>query len=137
MKNLFFFLSLSLLLLIACNSVKEKNCTMEYRMLTISVRDSLSRPILLSQYHVKKVNTGEIIDFKQEDPYSDSISRLNGVYILLADSKIGMTSQNGTEFEFYGLTSDSVVVSEKYIVGNDGCHVETRSGKTEIMISSR
>ncbi|MFH1295792.1 MAG: hypothetical protein ABIJ04_00765 [Bacteroidota bacterium] len=104
-------------------------------MLTISIKDTESKPVLLSQYFVKKTSSGEIIDFSQENPYLDSINRIQGIYFLFTDGNMGMTSRHGTEFEFHGLIGATEVVNEGYIIGNDECHVLLLSGKTEIVIS--
>ena len=105
-------------------------CTQEYRMLTITVKDTASKPVILSTYFVKKTTTGEIIDYSRED----SIYRIQGIYFICTDGKMGMTSKEGTEFEFHGILGTTEVVNEKYLIGNDACHVKMLSGKTEIVI---
>jgi hypothetical protein len=109
-------------------------CTMEYRILTVSVRDIYANPVILSDYSVRKTSTGEIIDFSGEDPYFDSIYRLQGLYIICTDGKMQMTSQQGTGFEFHGTLDSTEVINEKYIIGNDECHVLMISGQPEIVI---
>ena len=104
---------------------------MEYRTLTISIKDTASRPVLLSKYFVKKTSTGEIIDYSKDD----SIDRTHGIYIVCTDGKMGITSRSGTEFEFHGILGTTEIVNEKYLIGNDQCHVKMLSGKTEIIIS--
>jgi hypothetical protein len=116
-----------------CSCKRDKGiiCTMEYRTLTISIKDTASKPVLLSKYFVKKTSTGEIIDYSKDD----SIDRIHGIYIVCTDGKMGMTSRNGTEFEFHGILGTTEIVNEKYLIGNDQCHVKMLSGKTEIVIS--
>jgi hypothetical protein len=48
---------------------------------------------------------------------------------------MGMTSRSGTEFEFHGILGTTEIVNEKYLIGNDQCHVKMLFGKTEIVIS--
>jgi hypothetical protein len=110
-------------------------CTTEYRMLTVTIRDSQSNPVILSNYFVKKSSTGEIIDFSLEDPYLDSINRLQGIYFLCTDGMMDITSKNGTGFEFHGISDSSEIVNEKYLIGNDECHVFILSGQTNIVIT--
>ena len=100
-------------------------------MLTISIKDTVSKPVILSSYFVKETSTGEIIDYSKDD----SIYRIYGIYFVCTDGKMGMTSKNGTEFVFHGILGGVEVVNEKYIIGNDECHVKMLSGKTEIIIS--
>jgi hypothetical protein len=109
-------------------------CTEEYRMLTVTIKDSQSNPVILSDYFVKKTSTGEIIDFSHEEPFMDSINRVQGIYFLCTDGKMGMTSKSGTEFEFHGILDTTEIVNEKYLIGNDQCHIILLSGKTTIVI---
>jgi hypothetical protein len=110
-------------------------CTTEYRMLTVTIKDSQSNPVILNDYFVKKTSTGEIIDFSQEDPFMDSINRIQGIYLLSTDGKMDMISGNGTEFEFHGILDTTEIVNEKYIIGKDQCHVMMVSGQTSIVIT--
>ena len=108
-------------------------CTEEYRMLTVSVIDSNSIPVNLGWYKVRKKSTGEILDFSVEDPYMDSINRLQGIYTIFTDGKMSMTTKEGMEFEFLVMQASLPVVLESYVIGKDDCHVLLRSGKTEII----
>jgi hypothetical protein len=120
---------------VSCKTHTGVPCTEEYRMLTVSIKDTSSNPVLLSKYFVKKTSTGETIDFSKEDPYLDSINRIQGIYFVCTDGKLGMTSSNGTEFEFHGISGNIEIVNEKYLIGNDQCHIKMLSGKTEVIIS--
>ena len=136
MRNLLVFLLIICpILFFSCNRDKDVICTMEYRILTISIKDTASKPVMLSNYFVKKTSTGEIIDFSKEEPYLDSINRIQGIYFVCTDGKMGMTSKSGTEFEFHGILGTTEIVNEKYLIGNDLCHVKMLSGKPEIVIS--
>ena len=130
-----YLLLIPLISFFACKRDNGAICTTEYRMLTVSIKDTASKPVILSNYFVKKTSTGEIIDFSKEEPYLDSITRIQGIYFVFTDGKIGMTSKDGTEFEFHGILGTTEIVNEKYLIGNDECHVKMLSGKTEIIIS--
>jgi hypothetical protein len=125
------------LILLSCTSPRHDDilCTTEYRMLTVTIKDSKSNPVILSDYFVKKTSTGEVIDFSQEDPFMDSINRVQGIYFLCTDGMMGMTSKSGTEFEFHGILDTTEIVNEKYLLGNDQCHVILLSGQTNIVIT--
>lgn len=110
-------------------------CTEEYRILMVTVTDSAGKPVLLTKYYLSEVATGKRIDFSKEDPYMDSTYRKLGQYILMTDGKMSMTSRSGTEFEFLGWKDDTRLVSEKYSIGNDACHVILLSGKQNIIVS--
>jgi len=105
------------------NSDNDLVCTEEYRMLTVSLTDSIDNPLILTSNYTEKTSTSEIIDFVQEDNYFDSINRVNGIYILFTDGKMSMTTKSGTEFQFKGFIDSVQVVNEPYIIKNDGCHV--------------
>jgi len=137
MKKIFpFGIIILLVMLYSCilNTDDDLVCTEEYRMLTVSLTDSIDNPVILTSNYTEKTSTGEIIDFVQEDNYFDSINRANGIYILFTDGKMSMTSKSGTEFQFKGFIDSVLVVCEPYIIKNDGCHVLLESGNTEIVL---
>jgi hypothetical protein len=125
-----------LCILISCSGMhhkhNEKLCTTEYRTITVSVKDKDSRPVLLDDYYLEKTGTGEIIDFRLEDPFPDSLNRINGQYIIMTDGKMNMTSASGTDFEFHGKIDTTEVINANYVIGNDECHVVLYSGPTVI-----
>lgn len=125
------------ILLLSCNKQHDNDgimCTTEYRMLTVSIKDPESKPVILSNYFVKKTSTGEIIDFATEDHFIDSVNRVQGIYFLCTDGMMGMTAKNGTDFEFHGILDSTEIVFQKYIIGNNRCHVELLAGKTAIVV---
>jgi len=126
MKKIFpFCIIIPFFMLFSCqlNSDNDLVCTEEYRMLTVSLTDSIDNPLILTSNYTEKTSTSEIIDFVQEDNYFDSINRVNGIYILFTDGKMSMTTKSGTEFQFKGFIDSVQVVNEPYIIKNDGCHV--------------
>ena len=131
------FLMISPLLFLSCIPGGNKDgiiCTTEYRMLNVSIKDTSGQPVRLNSYFVKKTSTGEIIDLSKESPYTDSVNRIQGIYFLFTDGKMGLTAPKGSEFEFHGILEGMEIVNEKYIIGNDRCHIQLISGKTEIVI---
>ncbi len=110
-------------------------CTEEYRMLTVTIYDSEMEPIILTDYYTLKTSTDEIIDFKPENQYIDSIYTINGTYILFTDSKMAEASKSGTEFRFQGFIDTLLVVNKPFIIRNDGCHIELVSGNPNIVLN--
>jgi len=139
MKYLVILLFAGSMTAVSCMSHRHKNddrlCTTEYRMLTISIKDINAKPVLLSDYFARKTTTGEIIDFAKESPYIDSINRLQGIYFICTDGMMGMTSLQGTEFEFHGILDSTEIVNETYIIANDECHVYMLAGNPEIILT--
>jgi len=103
-------------------------------MVTVTVRNKAAQPVVLSSYFVRDSSTGKVIDFPAEDPYHDSINREQGIYILFTDGKMAMTSRSGTGFEFHGYLGGKEIVSERYVIANDRCHIFVKSGNTNIVI---
>ena len=121
------------LMAFSCVNNKGVVCTMEYRMLTVSIVDSVSKPVVLDKYFVKKTATGQVLDYSRIEPTLDSINRIRGIYFVITDSQFNLTNENGDEFVFHGIRDSLEVVTEKYILGNDGCHVQMLSGKKTIV----
>jgi hypothetical protein len=109
-------------------------CTTDFRMLMVTVRDSTGHPVLLDEFNVTKSATGQVFNLGQFDPYFDSINRVNGQYMLLTDGQFQYTTLKGDEFVFRGLIDSTEVVREKYILGNDRCHVRVVSGNLQIVV---
>lgn len=126
-----------LVLFFSCTRSDDVMCTMEYRSLTVSIRDSASHPVVLTSYFMKKVSTGEFIDLSAQDPYADSINRLQGIYVVGNDGMMGMTTKTGNAFEFHGFMGSQEIVREPYIIGKDECHILLVSGKKVIVLSGK
>jgi hypothetical protein len=122
-----------MLLLLSCKQSHEVMCTMEYRMLTVSIKDSAAQPVILGSYFLKNTATSEVLDLSSQDPFADSINRIGGRYFICNDGMMGMVSTSGTAFEFHGMQGSKEVVNEPYIIGKDECHIRLVSGKTEII----
>jgi hypothetical protein len=135
MKNfLILLLYINALLVCSCRPNRDIICTEEFQMLTVTVTDTLSQPVLLDEYYVIRTETSERIDLSGQDPYLDSINRQKGIYFLLTDGQMGMTKEKGTEFVFHGMQDSLEIVNEKYFIGNDGCHVILFDGNPEIIV---
>jgi hypothetical protein len=93
--------------------------------------------VLLDSTFVTRTSTSEVIRFSQEDPWIDSVLRLQGIYILFTDGHKHQTSTNGEEFTFYGFLSPDEMVTEPYIIANDLCHVVKVTGRDTVVIGTR
>lgn len=131
------FLSAIISVATACTDLGDDTvmCTEDYRMLTVTVSDPNGAPFLLDSSFVKKTATGEVIRFEAEDPYMDSVLRLEGRYLLMTDGKMGLTSGTGTEFTFHGFKSGMGLISESYVIANDRCHVLKLSGRDTVVVN--
>jgi hypothetical protein len=106
----------------------DRACTMEYRMLTVSVRDSLNAPYLLDSTFTIKASTGEEIRPQQElfEP---------GLYTVLSDSEMDLTTRQGESFTFKGYRHGQLKVSEAYLIQHDCCHINLVAGNTYVILN--
>ena len=128
------------LLFNSCLDIREDPhdypCTSEYRMLSVSIRDTAGQPVHLDRYLVTKTSTGKTFDYIKLEPYADSIGRVEGRYLLITDAQFGYTTQKGDEFLFQGWLDSARVVNESYILANDRCHVKVVAGDLELVLRS-
>ena len=132
-KKLLRSLFIGSFLMISCYRDKEVLCTSEYRMLSITVKDSAGHPVIFTSHYVRKTVTGEILQFPEIDEWTDSVNRVQGIYVIMTDSKLDMTTKSGNQYEFHGKMGNPEVLQENYIIGNDGCHVTLIQGNTNVM----
>jgi hypothetical protein len=133
MKNLFIIL-LFALSTIACDKDRDQcptniSCTMEYRMITVDVKDTLGNPVELDYYEVYV--QGSLIPMNLTgDP-----SWQAGTYVIIADDKMNTLDRYEPKtLRFDGYLDTELVVREYYVVTHDCCHVVLQSGTTEVVI---
>lgn len=133
MKNLFIILFLAFSTL-ACKKDRDQcptnmACTMEYRMITVDVKDSLGNPVALDYYEVYV--QGSLIPLN----LIDNPSWQAGTYVIIADDKMNILDRyEPTTLRFDGYLETELVVREHYVVTHDCCHVVLHSGPTEVVI---
>jgi len=120
----------------SCKNEKTIICTQEYKILTVTVKNSDGDPVYLSWYSVSNKNTGEGLDFSHEDPYMDSINRTQGIYTIFTDGLMEMTTKEGTEFDFSMMNGSMPVVIGTCLIGKDDCHCLLLGGNTEIVLNN-
>ena len=123
-----------ILLVMASCSQDERACTEEFVMLTVTVKDTLNRPVVLDDYFVLEEATGDTLDLSSTDPWMDSVNRQEGRYFLLTDAQFGLTAARGRDFSFMGFLDTNRVAHRVYRIGNDACHVVLLAGNPIITI---
>ena len=126
----FLFITLLILLAASCNREKDKMCTDEFRLITINIKDSSGAAVLLDSNYTEILHTNSIIRIK-----TDSIFIKNGSYIVFTDSQMDLIEKDAeTEIKFIGFKRSGKVVDERYIVTQDGCHIQRLSGNTKLTL---
>jgi hypothetical protein len=129
-------LLLLLLLLLPLGSCTEDDraCTEEFVMLTVSLTHPDTSPVLLDDYTVTDLSSGQVLTLSGVDLWIDSVNRLEGLYFLLTDGEYDLTDDQGRPFRFQGYIDTTEVVNRTFSIGNDGCHVRLFSGNRDIVI---
>ncbi|HRY98313.1 MAG TPA: hypothetical protein P5550_04570 [Bacteroidales bacterium] len=125
------------LLMLSAGSCTEDDraCTEEFVMLTISLSYPDTSPVLLDDYTVTDLSSGQVLSLSGVDQWIDSVNRLEGRYFLLTDGEYGLTDAQGWPFRFQGYIDTTEVVSRTFSIRNDGCHVRLASGNPDIVIN--
>ncbi len=114
-----------------CNTDQECDpnmaCTMEYRTITIEVRDSTNAPYPLDSTFTVKASTGE--EIRPEDISIDS-----AYHAVLTDSQMELTTRAGESFTFKGYRNGVLKVSEPFLIRHDCCHIELVAGNTSVIV---
>ena len=135
MKNHSTTFVLCLLLFFQSCSEKERKCdvacTEEYRTITVSIKDSESKPVALDYYEVVDLENGRDLTLQPSDNEFQNM-RETGAYPLFSDKYVQEYFQQQLEIKFTGYINGEEVVSEDYIVGANCCHVYRISGDLEL-----
>lgn len=108
-------------------------CTMDYRMITVHVRNDQHQSIRMDSIRV----------FLTEDP-SVSLSRSSseemqdglghGVFRIADDGNMHLVQKEGSKVTFLGFIGGKQVTKADYVIGHDCCHIRLISGPKEISI---
>jgi len=86
-------------------------------------------PVVLTKYKVYRVADNLDITVSDSD-----LSDNNGYYTLVNDSRMGILKNKNIEIEFQGFLNDVLVISKRFLVGGDCCHVSLVAGENVIYI---
>lgn len=106
----------------------ERACTMEFRTISIEVRDTAYAPYLLDSTFTIKASTAEVV-------YVDDHSMDSGHYTIFTDSEMGLTTTLGESFTFKGYRNGELKVSEPFLIRHDCCHINLVAGNTYVMVN--
>jgi hypothetical protein len=137
MKTSVYFLLL-LLFFAGCenndpNDCTNQACTMEFRTITVTIKNSENDPVALDSFKVTNLENGDDLTRDHNNAEFDSM-RENGVYPLFGDEYARDFSNQEVEINFKGYIDDQEIISSDYKVGADCCHIILISGDPEISI---
>jgi hypothetical protein len=105
----------------------EVACTMEFAMVTVDVRDTLGRPVVLDDAYTIRLYNDEKIVSQSSIPDS-------GTYTVLDDNFISALMNRTEGFRFIGKKNGVELVNEEYQITGDCCHVHKDSGKSNVVV---
>ncbi len=133
MKHTLLFL-VGLFFIISCDEENESKkcpedilCTMEFRTLTITVKDTHDELVALDSYKVIQVS-----DNKDITPSNELNSLQNGYYTMVTDGSLKKGETQ--EILFLGYVNNQEIIRSTYTVAHDCCHVSLVSGDTNIVV---
>lgn len=137
MRNLLFksLIAFTVLSMLQCKPLETDGncatvmCTMEFRMLTVSVKDKSG-----NFYKADKVETynqaGKMINSQTAPSFLPDSS-----YTVIDDNNLKDLQKNvQTELDFKIFKDGSVIKTSKYVVSADCCHISKVSGAAQIII---
>ncbi|MFS4454903.1 hypothetical protein [Maribacter sp. 2304DJ31-5] len=136
-KTFFFFLPF--LAALSCSDIKNEEpcgeiaCTEEFVSLTISIKNAIGEPVQLDSYSAVLSETNKDIASELADFDKDSFGE-NGIYVIFNDRYVKEFENKSTSLQFRGIKDAQEIVSAKFEVGADCCHVKLISGDRDIVI---
>jgi len=129
MKSIIFYI-MFLLFLFSCK--REKACTEEFRMLTVTVKNQDNTPVTPVAYYVVRTSSSDTLFTHHNNPYNEPV--IEGI-VIFTDNEMNYTNNEGGElFKFTAYKDTLQVVNEDYRIKHDDCHFELVSGRTEIVL---
>ena len=111
----------------------EVICTMEFRSISISLKDKNGMPIALDSFKVNTADTGKDITRQLTDLEWEQI-RENGSYPIFGDEFSKEYQNKEVEILFEGFLANEKIASLSYLVGADCCHVQLIEGQLEVVL---
>lgn len=108
-------------------------CTMEYRTITVNVKDKDGGAVALDRFTV--VVLPEETDITPDLTDNEmGLMRKNGVYPLFSDRYSNTYQNKQIEINFKGYIDGKQVLDANYRVGADCCHVFMLDGETNLIV---
>ena len=111
---------------------REKACTEEFRMLTVTVKNQDNTPLVPDAYYLVRTANSDTLFTHNNNPYNEPM--IEGI-VIFTDNEMNYTNNEGGElFKFTAYKDSLQVVDEAYRIKHDDCHFELVSGRTEFVL---
>ena len=105
---------------------------MYFNSIRIKTTEQKDNPVALDKYY--SINLDKFRKYNFQDVQSDQFRRKLGIYPVLTDTQMDEVNSIGSLILFNGFIRDRLVISEKFIIGRDCCHIKLIAGKTQYKI---
>lgn len=129
---------LSCFLQMSCDNDDNSNescqdiiCTLELRRINVSVLDENQNSVALDSFEVVDIENGEDLTITLSQSEFEGAQEF-GQYPLIEDGIFGLNQER--ELIFKGFKDGVEVVSARYTVKTDCCHVSLKSGDVQLTI---
>jgi hypothetical protein len=97
-------------------------CTMEFRMVTVTVVDAAGRPVTGLDASTRNERTGEVLD-----PGDEPFLGEQGIYLVATDAHRARLSRGGDPLAFRA-SGRGLLAGGTFRVGADACHIQRLAG---------
>ena len=115
------------------NDCSNQACTMDFRTITLTVKDPENNPVALDSFMVTNLENGNDLTRELNSTELEEMKK-NGVYPLFGDEYARDYSNKEVEINFKGYIDNREIINSYFKVGADCCHVLLISGDPEISI---
>jgi hypothetical protein len=102
-------------------------CSPEYRYYSVSVMDGDGRPVRLDRFETVNLSNGKALSRNVTAEEID-LGHRTGFYPLADDNQRAELNTCEKEYEFRGYAGNEVLVSRKFTLRDDCCHVDLVRG---------
>lgn len=110
-------------------------CTLDFRSIVVSLRDTDANPIALDSFQVFIKNSNEDITIETSADEMNGF-REQGIYPIFNDSFRARYQNREETIIFNGMIDGQQVISREFIVGADCCHVGLIEGELSIILDN-
>ena len=115
------------------NDCSEVICTMEFRSISVSLKDKSEMPVSLDRFKVTATETGKDMTRDVNDLNWELI-RQTGNYPIFGDEFSKEYQNKEVEILFEGFIGNDRIANLTFLVGADCCHVQLIDGQLEVVL---
>lgn len=115
------------------NDCTNQACTMDFRTITVTIKDFENNPVALDSFKVTNLENGNDLTREVNSAEFEAM-RETGVYPLFGDEYAQDFRNKEVEINFKGYVDNLEIINSDFKVGADCCHVLLISGEPEVSI---